>query len=69
MKVRGKGLGEKKEARCLLLLPSCSWLLTNVSDQIPWHLVFDIMFWQVVGSAIDVIVISPRPGKFLTMDD
>ena len=53
----------------LIETASCSWLLTNVSVQVPWHLVFDIMFWQVVGSVIDVIVISPRPGKFLTMDD
>jgi hypothetical protein len=53
----------------LIETASCSWLLANVSNEVPWHIAFDIMFWQVVGSVIDVIVITPRPGKFLLMDD
>jgi len=53
----------------LIETTSCDWLQSNISNQVPWHLLFDIMFWQVVGSAIDVIVISPRPGKFLMIDD
>ena len=48
---------------------SCEWLQTNVNQNVPWHLLFDIMFWQVIGSAIDVIIISPRPGQFLLADD
>jgi len=47
---------------------SCEWLQTNVSSYIPWHLLFDVLFWQVLGSALDVIVISPRPGIFLLSD-
>jgi hypothetical protein len=47
----------------------CSWLITNISTNMPWHVVFDIMFWQVTGSAIDVIILSPRPSKFLHADN
>jgi len=47
---------------------ACDWLLTNVSYLLPWHLLFDILFWQVLGSAIDVIVISPVPGRFMIKD-
>jgi len=47
---------------------ACDWLLTNVSFLLPWHLLFDILFWQVLGSAIDVIVISPVPGRFMNND-
>ena len=47
---------------------ACDWLLTNVSVLLPWHLLFDILFWQVLGSAIDVIIISPVPGRFM-LDD
>ena len=53
----------------LIETTTCSWLLNNISNQVPWHIAFDVMFWQLVGSVIDVIVISPRPGKFLRMDD
>ena len=44
---------------------ACEWLLTNVSYLLPWHLLFDILFWQVLGSTIDVIVISSVPGRFM----
>jgi hypothetical protein len=47
---------------------ACDWLLANVSYLLPWHLLFDILFWQVLGSAIDVIVISPVPGRFMIDD-
>jgi hypothetical protein len=47
---------------------ACDWLLKNVSYLLPWHLLFDILFWQVLGSAIDVIVISPLPGRFMVND-
>lgn len=44
---------------------ACNWLLNNINKSVPWHLLFDILFWQVLGSAIDVIIISPSPGKYL----
>jgi len=47
---------------------ACDWLLTNVSYLLPWHLLFDILFWQVLGSTIDVIVITPVPGRFMKKD-
>jgi hypothetical protein len=47
---------------------ACDWLLANVSYLLPWHLLFDILFWQVLGSAIDVIVITPVPGRFMIDD-
>ena len=47
---------------------ACEWLLTNVSYLLPWHLLFDILFWQVLGSTIDVIVISQVPGRFMIKD-
>lgn len=47
---------------------ACDWLLTNVSYLLPWHLLFDILFWQVLGSTIDIIVISPIPGRFMIED-
>lgn len=48
---------------------ACDWLLANVSYLLPWHLLFDILFWQVLGSAIDVIVISPVPSRFMIKDN
>ena len=30
-----------------------------------WHVVFDLLFWQVLGSVVDVVILSPRPGRFL----
>ena len=47
---------------------ACEWLLKNVSYLLPWHLLFDILFWQVLGSAIDVIIVSPIPGRFMLED-
>ena len=44
----------------------CNWLF---SDDCPWHVIFDILFWQVLGSAVDVVILSPRPGRFLLLDD
>ena len=43
----------------------CNWLF---SDECPWHVVFDLLFWQVLGSAVDVVILSPRPGRFLLLD-
>ncbi|GMI08981.1 hypothetical protein TrRE_jg3570 [Triparma retinervis] len=44
---------------------ACDLLQNHVSQKFPWHFAFDVLFWQVVGSALDVVIISP-PGKFLT---
>ena len=38
--------------------------LQGIARNVPWHLAFDLMFWQVVGSTVDVVIMSP-PGKFL----
>jgi hypothetical protein len=46
----------------------CNWLMQNVSSNCPWHVVFDILFWQVLASAVDVVVLSPRPGRFIEKD-
>jgi hypothetical protein len=55
---------------CVLVLETfgCSWLQTNISTVVPWHLVFDILFWQVMSTTVDLVVISPRPGLFLLED-
>ena len=44
---------------------ACDWLQSNISYLLPYHLLFDILFWQVLGSAIDIIIVSPVPGRFL----
>jgi hypothetical protein len=46
----------------------CDWLLDNISPNYPWHVTFDILFWQVLGSSVDVVLLSPRPGRFITSD-
>ena len=40
-----------------------------VSDECPWHVIFNLLFWQVLGSVVDVVILSPRPGRFLILDD
>ena len=47
---------------------SCDWLQRHITSTIPWHLVFDILFWQVVGSAIDIVIITPTPSVYLMVD-
>ena len=46
---------------CVLALETagCDWLQTNMSVECPYHLLFDLLFWQVLGSAVDVVVLSP----------
>ena len=46
-------------------IAACDWLQSNISYLLPYHLLFDILFWQVLGSAIDIIIVSPVPGRFL----
>ena len=42
----------------------CDYLISTVPD-FPWHLIFDVLFWQVVGSASCVIVLSQADGKWI----
>lgn len=44
----------------------CNWLMSNISSTCPWHVAFDILFWQVLASSVDVVILSPRPGRFIT---
>ena len=46
----------------------CSWLMDNISASCPWHVAFDILFWQVLASSVDVVILSPRPGRFITAE-
>ena len=46
----------------------CNWLMSNISSSCPWHVAFDILFWQVLASSVDVVILSPRPGRFITTD-
>ncbi len=43
---------------------ACEYLQQEVGATVPWHLLFDLLFWQVVGTALDVVVIAP-PGRFM----
>ena len=38
--------------------------LQSVSRAVPWHLAFDLLFFQVLGTVVDVVMISP-PGLYL----
>jgi len=40
-----------------------------VSDDCPWHVIFNLLFWQVLGSVVDVVILTPRPGHLLLLDD
>ncbi|GMH54612.1 hypothetical protein TL16_g01710 [Triparma laevis f. inornata] len=45
---------------------ACDYLQEHVSASAPWHFAFDVALWQVVGSALNVVLITPAPGPFLT---
>jgi hypothetical protein len=47
----------------------CNGLQDLLGKDLPYHLVFDICFWQVIGSALDVVVCTPTPSKFMYADD
>jgi hypothetical protein len=34
-------------------------------DECPWHVIFNLLFWQMLGSVVDVVILSPRPGRLL----
>jgi hypothetical protein len=46
---------------CVLALETagCDWLNANIGTDCPYHLLFDLLFWQVLGSAVDVVILSP----------
>ena len=50
----------------LIETAGCNWLMSNISSSCPWHVAFDILFWQVLASSVDVVILSPRPGRFIT---
>ena len=47
----------------------CNWLLNNANSECPWHLNFDLLFWQVLGGVVDIVILSPRPGLFIMQDN
>ena len=59
------------DARLMLLYPFVACAVTllvetiGLSSTYPWHVVYDIIFWQVLGSTVDVVILSPRPGRFI----
>ena len=42
-----------------------SLLIETIGCVSHWHVVFDLLFWQVLGSVVDIVILSPRPGRFL----
>jgi hypothetical protein len=53
--------------KCLILSSAIMLLETvNVIDNS--GLGFNLVFWQACGSVVDIIVLSPRPGRFITVD-
>jgi hypothetical protein len=53
--------------KCLILSSAIMLLETvNVIDNN--GLGFNLVFWQACGSVVDIIVLSPRPGRFITAD-
>ena len=46
-------------------LASCEYLQKHVDTFLPYHVVFDFLFWQLNGSLLDLILITPSPGKWL----
>lgn len=59
------------DARLMLLYPFVACAVTLLVETIglsatyPWHVVYDILLWQVLGSTVDVVILSPRPGRFI----
>ncbi|GMI35737.1 hypothetical protein TeGR_g11657 [Tetraparma gracilis] len=47
-------------AGALLVLETLSCdFLQGIARDVPYHLAFDIAFWQVVGGALDVVLVTP----------
>jgi len=42
----------------------CEFLQNSVAGAVPWHMAFDIMFWQVLLGYLDLCLIAP-PGELL----
>jgi len=63
------------DARLALLYPFGACVLTLLIESLgctrnvcPLPVAFDILFWQVLASSVDVVILSPRPGRFITID-
>jgi len=63
------------DARLALLYPFGACVLTLLIDTLrcmgnvcPLPVAFDILFWQVLASSVDVVILSPRPGRFITIE-
>jgi hypothetical protein len=61
------------DARLALLYPFGACIVTLLIDTLgrtsiigSLHVAFDILFWQVLASSVDVVILSPRPGRFIT---
>ncbi len=51
-----------------LAVSSAVMLAESVNFSESMELGFNLIFWQVFGSVVDVIILSPRPGRFITAD-
>lgn len=63
------------DARLALLYPFGACVLTLLIDTLrcmgnvcPLPVAFDILFWQVLASSVDVVILSPRPGRYITIE-
>jgi len=61
------------DARLALLYPFGACIVTLLIESLgrtcnvrSLHVAFDILFWQVLASSVDVVILSPRPGRFIT---
>ncbi|MFY7729256.1 MAG: hypothetical protein ACOVRN_07050, partial [Flavobacterium sp.] len=62
-------------ARLALLYPFGACIVTLLIETLgrtcnvcPLYPAFDILFWQVLASSVDVVILSPRPGRFIKSD-
>jgi len=51
-----------------LILSSAIMLLETINFIDKSSLGFNLVFWQACGSVVDIIILSPRPGRFITVD-
>ena len=51
-----------------LILSSAIMLLETINFIDKSGLGFNLVFWQACGSVVDIIVLSPRPGRFIAVD-
>lgn len=51
-----------------LAISSTVMLVESIKYSEIMGLGFNLIFWQVFSSVVDVIILSPRPGRFITAD-